>query len=216
MSPNFPPEAVDRISIRDNHILDAILKNDEQQIMVAQVDLNKYLGNVKGVLTWDRKGFATNAGPVRFAFEDEVPMLHVHLPEERHLFLESSIRLDERITIENGKFKVESNYTFNLDADNLRLERRYDLRATLKDDEGRPRESSIDLDEIIGQYNGKFVWGGQGFHRTAGKVDLVIENGRPILYARLRDFHRYWSDEKLDLSERIVNNHGYFQYIKSD
>ncbi|KAJ5288812.1 hypothetical protein N7478_001842 [Penicillium angulare] len=99
------------------------------------------------------RGFATNAGPARFAFEDEVPMLHAYLLEERHLLVEASIRLYEWITIENGIFKVQFNYTFNLDAEDVRLEKKSQLRATLKDDDGRPRESGIELDECIGKHN---------------------------------------------------------------
>lgn len=69
-----------------------------------------------------------------------------------------SVNLAERITIKDGGFDVQSvpaDLPFNADAVEISLKDKTILRAVLKDDEGNKRSSTLDLDEHLGNEEGK-------------------------------------------------------------
>lgn len=108
---------------------------------------------------------------LHFRWEGKVPTLHAIMrkrerdlwdstraPWDRDPWDMISVNLAERITIKDGAFEVQSvpaDLPFNADAVEISLKDETILRAVLKDDEGNKRSSTLDLDEHLGNEEGK-------------------------------------------------------------
>ncbi|KAL2142880.1 hypothetical protein VTI28DRAFT_648 [Corynascus sepedonium] len=85
------------------------------------------------------------------------------------------------------------------------------LKAFLAQDTGEYVEAEYDLDEIIGNRNGQFTWGGVDFSSSASDVTLSL-GADPILRATLINFEGNRVTAEIDLSERIGNEDGEFVF----
>ncbi|KAF2014478.1 CVNH domain-containing protein [Aaosphaeria arxii CBS 175.79] len=88
------------------------------------------------------------------------------------------------------------------------------LKAHLFDVDGESHEVEIELNDILGNENGSFLWGGGGFNDTAEDVHLSFEgdDNWPILRARLQNEDGDFVDADVNLAERIGNNNGEFTF----
>ncbi|KNG91607.1 cyanovirin-N [Aspergillus nomiae NRRL 13137] len=94
------------IEIRDNHILFALLRNEEGELQESEIDLDEFLGNNDGSFEWDGENFSGSAENVRFEIEGdgEVPVLRAGLFNQNGESVESDVNLSERVINENGAF----------------------------------------------------------------------------------------------------------------
>ncbi|KAF8849336.1 Cyanovirin-N [Acephala macrosclerotiorum] len=104
--------------------------------------------------------------------------------------------------------------SFHLSSQNARLEGSA-LVATLTNVEGAEVESSIDLNSIIGNEDGRFFWGGADFASSCENLSFRFEgdDNVPILRAQLRNAEGELVDADLNLGERIGNNNGQFELV---
>jgi hypothetical protein len=123
-----------------------------------------------GALKWDSRGFSEYCQILDFRWDGEVPTIHAVMrrreddlnenkkPWDRDPYDMISLNLAERISIKNGRFEVrsdQSKFTFDMDATEISLKEKHILCAVLKDDDGREQYSTLDLDEYLGNDNGK-------------------------------------------------------------
>lgn len=101
---------------------------------------------------------------------------------------------------------------FHLSAEDIHLEDGHILKATLNNIEGEACEAEFDLNDVIGNENGEFVWGGAGFADSAEDVSFDFENDEPILRAKLYNVDGELVDGVLNLGERIGNADGEFAF----
>lgn len=90
------------------------------------------------------------------------------------------------------------------------LELKTSYSALCLDSSGSLLPSSVDLDKYLGNINGKFDTGSQGFSRSAEQVQLD-ETGL-ILSAKLRNYNKCWVDATFDLSTIYANVKGELKY----
>ncbi|KAJ4366764.1 hypothetical protein N0V83_007289 [Neocucurbitaria cava] len=104
--------------------------------------------------------------------------------------------------------------TFHYSAEDIRVDDGHILRARLQKADGEWNDAEIDLNHHIGNDNGNFVWDGQGFAGSAENVHFTVEGDGevPVLRATLFDAEGNGQDRDLNLSERIGNNNGNFEY----
>lgn len=86
----------------------------------------------------------------------------------------------------------------------IRLHDRNILLADCRTIDGSYRFSSLDLDTLLGNIDGKFVWGKQGFSQSAREVSLE----GTILTADLMNMAGVWVSASADLNPFIQNNDG--------
>ncbi|KGO63538.1 Cyanovirin-N [Penicillium italicum] len=100
--------------------------------------------------------------------------------------------------------------SFHESASNIELEDGHILKAVLRNEDGDEQESTIDLNNHIGNDNGNFSWGGGDFQASADNVSFGREGDAsvPILRAVLRDVEGGEHDADINLAERIGNNNG--------
>ncbi|OJJ86773.1 CVNH domain-containing protein [Aspergillus glaucus CBS 516.65] len=105
--------------------------------------------------------------------------------------------------------------SFHLTAESLRLEENHILSAQLRNADGELVDSSIDLNTIIGNVDGRLEWGGQNFSESAEEVQFGIEseNDVPVLRALLKKAGEECAAADVNLSERIVNENGAFVFV---
>ncbi|BCR84439.1 CVNH domain-containing protein [Aspergillus chevalieri] len=104
--------------------------------------------------------------------------------------------------------------SFHLTGQQIRVEDNHILVASLQNEDGEWIDSSIDLDQFVGNDNGNFQWDGQGFSQTASNVHFAIEGDAdvPVLRGDLKDLEGNWNSRDLNLSERVENVNGQFQF----
>jgi hypothetical protein len=107
-----------------------------------------------GALKWDSSGYDEYCNIAHFRWEGEVPTMQAEMLEfpDGHPLI--PLRLD-RITIEDGAFNVQSekpDLSFPNDA-MLKLIDGHILTARIKNQEGDRHESSLDLDNYLGNNN---------------------------------------------------------------
>ncbi|KAH8727722.1 Cyanovirin-N [Phaeosphaeriaceae sp. PMI808] len=104
--------------------------------------------------------------------------------------------------------------SFHYSAQNIRIDDGHILRARLQRADGEYNDAEIDLNNFIGNDNGNFFWDGEGFAHSAQNVYFSIEGDGsvPILRATLIDGDGNGQDRDLNLSERISNNDGNFEF----
>ncbi|KAF8423011.1 Cyanovirin-N [Tirmania nivea] len=84
------------------------------------------------------------------------------------------------------------------------------LHCMARDESGNLRNAQITLDYCIGNYDGKFVWGGKDFTQSARKVYFHIEQYGSLanLHADLINTEGEWVHRVINLGERIINDDG--------
>ncbi|GKU07070.1 cyanovirin-n [Fusarium langsethiae] len=99
---------------------------------------------------------------------------------------------------------------FHESSSNIWLEDGHILHAECGDGEGGSVESTLDLDYYIGNNDGSFEWGGEGFSGSASDVSFELEgdDGNPILRAVLNPIDGDPVEADLNLAERIGNDSG--------
>ncbi|KAI1267790.1 hypothetical protein F5Y18DRAFT_271099 [Xylariaceae sp. FL1019] len=81
------------------------------------------------------------------------------------------------------------------------------LHAILQRNDGSWRNASVDLGLVLGNVDGKFCWGGKGFHGSARDIKF---DGCAIS-AELRKVDESWISDSFNLQEKLMNNDGVFQ-----
>lgn len=120
--------------------------------------------------------------------------------------------------------------SFHYSAEDIRIEDGHILKARLQRADGEWNDSEIDLNNHIGNDNGEsycfglrvctdksqgsFYWDGVGFSGSAHDIEFAIEGGGsvPVLRATLVDQEGNGQQRDINLSERISNNNGDFNY----
>ncbi|KAF7114786.1 hypothetical protein CNMCM5793_000325 [Aspergillus hiratsukae] len=90
------------------------------------------------------------------------------------------------------------------------------LEGTTHDERGLEINSQILLDDYIGNSNGRFVWGGRNFSRSADNDTMTLSNTPhgAILRAHLLKDDETWSEnQRIDLSEKIANLNGKLRVV---
>ncbi|KAK4160248.1 Cyanovirin-N [Cladorrhinum sp. PSN259] len=103
--------------------------------------------------------------------------------------------------------------SFHLSAQDIRLEDGHILKARLHNGDDHV-DAQIDLNTFIGNDDGNFQWDGRDFSHSAEGISFSLEgdDNVPILRAGLRDNdgNVQWRD--LNLSERLGNSGGSFNW----
>ncbi|RYP09770.1 hypothetical protein DL765_008326 [Monosporascus sp. GIB2] len=104
--------------------------------------------------------------------------------------------------------------SFHISAEEIAVHDGHILRARLRNENGDMVDAEINLDNYVGNDNGRFDWSGNGFSQTAEDIRFSIEGGEsvPILRARLKNVDGEFCDADLNLSERISNQNGSFVF----
>ncbi|RAL12064.1 CVNH domain-containing protein [Aspergillus homomorphus CBS 101889] len=104
--------------------------------------------------------------------------------------------------------------SFHLSASEVRIDDNRYLVAVLRDEDGNENESRLDLDEYLGNSEGRFEWGGNNFSESARDVHFAIEGGGevPVLRAELQNSEGEFFPADVNLSEHIENNNGNLIY----
>ncbi|KAE8152430.1 Cyanovirin-N [Aspergillus avenaceus] len=98
------------IEIQDNHLLVAKLRNEDGDLVDAEIDLNQHLGNNDGSFEWDGTDFSETADDVSFEIEGdgEVPVLRAKLKNGEGEDVDADVNLSERIINDNGSFSYQA------------------------------------------------------------------------------------------------------------
>jgi hypothetical protein len=104
--------------------------------------------------------------------------------------------------------------SFHASAQDIRVDDGHILRATLANADGEPVEAEFDLNSVIGNDNGNFVWGGGDFSGSAEGISFSLEGDEsvPILRANLADAEGNYEHRDINLAERIGNDNGSFVF----
>ncbi|TGZ82086.1 Cyanovirin-N [Ascodesmis nigricans] len=104
--------------------------------------------------------------------------------------------------------------SFHLSGENIRV-RGAILKAQLRNMGGELVDAEINLDEFIGNNDGNFEWGGENFSQSAENISFSIEGGGevPVLRADLRDCEGNYHHRDINLSERVENIDGRFEFL---
>ncbi|KAK3817665.1 MAG: Cyanovirin-N [Benniella sp.] len=103
---------------------------------------------------------------------------------------------------------------FQQTSKNVKIVDGHILSASCQDRDGNWRDSSIDLDQIIGNEDGSFTWGGEYFSQSAQGIQLKEEYGDLAIVGSLQQRDGNWTDDQsISLSERIENQNGELVFI---
>ncbi|EAW11650.1 CVNH domain-containing protein [Aspergillus clavatus NRRL 1] len=104
---------------------------------------------------------------------------------------------------------------FNTSSDTITLKGNHILCSRCKRPDGSWGFSELDLNDCLGNNNGKFVWGGGSFADSAAQVHLALEgaDARPMLHAQLNDRHGSVQSASVNLAECIQNEAGGLEYM---
>ncbi|OHW97947.1 CVNH domain-containing protein [Colletotrichum incanum] len=104
--------------------------------------------------------------------------------------------------------------SFHASAENIRVDDGHILRAQLHNGNGDAVDAELNLNDVLGNSNGSFEWGGAGFADSAEDIHFSLEgdDNVPILRARLFNVEGEAIDADVNLSERIGNNDGNFTF----
>ncbi|KAF7559924.1 hypothetical protein G7046_g4227 [Stylonectria norvegica] len=105
--------------------------------------------------------------------------------------------------------------SFHLSAQDINLEDGHILHAQLTNVDGESVDSQLDLNAYIGNNNGAFEWGGEGFSNSAHDVsfDLEGDDSVPILRATLGNLDGEGVSSDLNLSECLANDNGQLVFV---
>ncbi|TKW54245.1 Cyanovirin-N -like protein [Colletotrichum tanaceti] len=104
--------------------------------------------------------------------------------------------------------------SFHASAEDVRVDDGHILRARLFNSGGEAVDAELNLNDVLGNSNGSFEWGGGGFADSAEDIHFELEgdDNVPILRARLFNVEGEAIDADVNLSERIGNNDGNFTF----
>ncbi|KAJ5907166.1 uncharacterized protein N7473_004082 [Penicillium subrubescens] len=108
--------------------------------------------------------------------------------------------------------------SFHASATSIELEDGHILKATLRNEEGDEVESELDLNDIIGNNNGSFEWGGENFQDSADEIEFTREERDedepiPVLRASLGNLDGENVPADINLAERITNENGHLKFV---
>ncbi|KAM5443537.1 hypothetical protein MferCBS31731_001310 [Microsporum ferrugineum] len=104
--------------------------------------------------------------------------------------------------------------SFHESAREVRVEDGRTLVADLRNDNGDFVNARLDLNTVLGNNDGRFCWGGGGFSDSASDIYFQFDQptNLPILRAKLTASDGSKFDGVVNLSERITNNNGSFEF----
>ncbi|GAB1316804.1 hypothetical protein MFIFM68171_07014 [Madurella fahalii] len=104
--------------------------------------------------------------------------------------------------------------SFHASASNIRVDGGHILKATLRAADGSEVNTTFDLNDIIGNNDGRFEWGGENFSHSAENINFSIEGDEcvPVLRAALKDRKGELVQDDINLAERISNENGSFSF----
>jgi len=147
----------------------------------SHLDLNRYLGNEDGVFDWQGENFNMTAKDLQLVDAT----LSARLQTRENTWLEASVDLSDHLTNEDGHLMIAEVHRsdksgFSESCRNAVVHGEV-LHAECLTLTGGFRNSSINLDECIGNSDGEFRWGWSNFSTTAQDVHLE----GTFLHARL-------------------------------
>ena len=90
------------------------------------------------------------------------------------------------------------------------------LTAWCEDSNGKWRQTNLNLNDILGNSDGRFLWVSPGsagnFQENARNIGLT-EDGA-ILQAELRNNRGEWKQSRISLDDRITNAEGHLRYLR--
>ncbi|KAJ5134817.1 hypothetical protein N7448_000161 [Penicillium atrosanguineum] len=88
----------------DDHILKAVLQDEDGEERESELDLNHIIGNNDGTFEWGGQNFKDSASDIELHREgdEEVPILRARLNNVEGEEIDADINLAERITNDNG------------------------------------------------------------------------------------------------------------------
>eukprot|EP01099_Mayorella_cantabrigiensis_P004022 TRINITY_DN3018_c0_g1_i1.p1 TRINITY_DN3018_c0_g1~~TRINITY_DN3018_c0_g1_i1.p1 ORF type:complete len:117 (+),score=3.08 TRINITY_DN3018_c0_g1_i1:51-353(+) len=98
--------------------------------------------------------------------------------------------------------------SFSRSSNNIRLNGSI-LSASCRNKKGGYHESCLDLDEYIGNKQGRIVWAGRNFSRSSEEIVLKFDH---MLECKARDSNGKFHLNSIDLDERIGNVDGVLKY----
>ncbi|EMR64346.1 hypothetical protein MGN70_004254 [Eutypa lata] len=100
--------------------------------------------------------------------------------------------------------------SFNTSSQDVRIEGGHILKARVQNEGGDFVDSEINLNDFLGNDDGRFDWSGQNFSETAENISFSIEGGAdvPVLRARLQKLDGEYVDADVNLAERVSNDNG--------
>ncbi|EFE32816.1 glutamine-serine-proline rich protein, putative [Trichophyton benhamiae CBS 112371] len=103
--------------------------------------------------------------------------------------------------------------SFHESAREVRIEDEYFLVAELRNDNGDYVTARLDLNSVLGNFNGNFSWGERDFSNSASNIWLQFDEAinLPILRATLTTSGGDQVARDVNLAERIANNNGCFE-----
>ncbi|BDD57751.1 hypothetical protein MAP00_003095 [Monascus purpureus] len=98
----------------------------------------------------------------------------------------------------------------------ITLQHRHLLTCQCRKPDGTWCSSTLDLNDCLGNNNGKFIWGRTSFAESASQIHLSLEGneGIPFLHAQLNDRHGSQQSASINLMERIRNENGQLSYLE--
>ncbi|KAJ5669878.1 hypothetical protein N7462_010948, partial [Penicillium macrosclerotiorum] len=108
-----------------------------------------------------------------------------------------------------------STMSFHESAVSIELEEGHRLKATLRHGDDEERDSELDLNDVIGNNNGEFVWGGENFKDSAENIEFHREGDDdvPVLRAVLYTIDGEGVSADINLAERITNQDGHLVFV---
>jgi hypothetical protein len=159
------------------------------------LDLNRCVGNSMGSFRWNGQDFSQSARDVRL----EGFTLYAQLATPDTIWLDASLDLDECITNEEGHLRFYSKAgPGDATLDNAIL------RANYISSSGEAKQSSLDLDNYLGNNEGEFEVGEHNFSLSAEDIRL----SGTMIHARLATPWGEWCDASVDLNDWLGNNDG--------
>ncbi|EGD90629.1 hypothetical protein H112_02093 [Trichophyton rubrum D6] len=103
--------------------------------------------------------------------------------------------------------------SFHETAREVRIEDDYVLVAELRNDNGDYVTARLNLNEVLGNFNGSFSWGERDFSNSASNIWLQFDEATnlPILRATLTTSNGEEVARDVNLAERITNKNGCFE-----
>ncbi|EFE44558.1 glutamine-serine-proline rich protein, putative [Trichophyton verrucosum HKI 0517] len=106
-----------------------------------------------------------------------------------------------------------TNMSFHETAREVRLEDDSILVAELRNDNGDYVTARFDLNSVLGNDDGRFIWSGRDFSNSASNIWFQFDEATnlPILRATLANSDGEEFDRDVNLAECITNNNGCFE-----
>ncbi|KAF2431634.1 Cyanovirin-N [Tothia fuscella] len=95
-------------------------------------------------------------------------------------------------------------------SNNLRVTSGHVLRANISRNDGTWVKAALDLNRILGNFNGMFT---ANYSKTARNIMFNPTEGTasvPALRAELADIHGYWRHHDVNLEDRLKAENGWF------